>query len=119
MLHARLPLAAMLLLVVACNSSQSLSPEEAMVIGKWECNTRNGAIWLYAFSRNHKLTIRDVGGSRAASYGTWHVDGSDVVCITDRDQTGPTEPRTDRIPLAELEQAARAGTDPNARWQRL
>jgi len=90
-----------------------------MVVGKWECNTRNGAIWLYVFTRNRKVSIRDVAGSRAAMFGTWHGEGTDVVYILDRDHTGPIEPKTMRFPVAELEQAVPAGTDPNARWHRL
>lgn len=89
------------------------------MVGKWECNTYNGAVWLYTFSRNRKLSFRDVGGTRAADYGTWHVEGPDVVYTVDRDQNGPTEKKTTRFPLSELKNAPRDGTDPDARWHKL
>lgn len=106
-------------------SSPPLSPDEAMVVGKWRCNTPNGALRLYVFSRDHRVMIRylavDSFGhrSRAAMFGTWKVDGADVVYIVDRGDIGPAERTTTHIPISELRQAVRAGADPNARWDRL
>jgi hypothetical protein len=77
------------------------------------------------FSRDHKVTIRDVAfdafghGSRAAMFGTWQLDGTDVVYTLDRDQDGPMNTTTTRFPLSELKHAVPVGTDPNARWERL
>jgi hypothetical protein len=109
----------LLLAVAACGPTPPLSPEESFVVGKWECNTYNGAVWLYTFSRNRKLNFRDVAGSRAALHGTWHVEGTDVVYTVDRDQSGPREKKTTRFPLSELKNAPRNGTDPDARWHKL
>jgi hypothetical protein len=107
------------LLSISCAPSPPLSPDECFVVGKWKYNTYNGAIWFYVFSRNRKLSFRDVGGTRVALYGAWHVEGTDVVYTVDRDQNGPTEKETTRFPLLELKNAPPEGTDPEAKWHKL
>ena len=104
----------------ACGCAR-LSEEEALVVGQWQINTQNGAVWRYTFSRDYRVTIslpRDEtvdANQRDAKFdvvaaGTWHIDGNDVVYI---------EPeRTSRIPLSEL-RAARPFPSNEARWERM
>lgn len=104
-----------------------LQGDEAMIVGQWQCNTRNGAIWLFAFRRDHSVTLRNVAvdadGRKpsfdSAMFGTWNVDGIDLVYALDRDSHGTIIKKTTRIPLSEFKHAAPLGTDRDARWERM
>src|SRR5713101_4501602 len=72
-----------LLVLGACQRSA----DEAKVIGTWQCNPRNGKVWRYAFSSDHKAVLslphdesvdanlRDAQFDPVFS-GTWRLDGT-------------------------------------------
>jgi hypothetical protein len=106
----------------------ALSNDEATVVGQWQLNTFNGAVWRYTFRRNHTVTValprndsvdanRRNAGFVVVQSGTWSVEGRDVVYILKATDSVPA--RTTRFPLSELTQAVPFGTDINARWQRM
>lgn len=105
-----------------------LSNDEATVVGMWQLNTFNGAVWRYTFRRNHTVTVslpRDdsVNANRrdadfvVVQRGNWSIEGPEVVYTLNATDSVPA--RTTRFPLSELRQAVPFGTDINARWERM
>lgn len=98
-----------------------------VVIGRWQCNPRTGAVWRYTFYRNHTVTLSlphdDTvdANQRNAKFdvsltGTWHIEGDDLVYTTE--EKGPVPERTMRIRLSEFRNA-QYFPDKDARWERM
>ena len=124
--RSQLAVAAAVLLLTACG--WPLSDDEATVVGKWQLNTHNGAVWRYKFYRDHTLTVslphdHSVDAKqRNAKFnvvdsGTWRVDRSDVV-YTLKAQ-GQLPEKTTRFPLAELRAARRFPDREAPSWERM
>ena len=122
----QLAAAAAFLLLTACGPT--LSADEAMVVGKWQLNTHNGAVWRYSFYRDHTLTVSlphddavDANQRNAKFHvvdsGTWRVEGSEVVYTLKAE--GQLPERTTRFPLAELRAARRFPDRDAPRWERM
>jgi hypothetical protein len=74
------------LLLAACPRSSA----EAEVIGTWQYDPKNGAVWRYTFAPDHTVVLSiphddyvDVNLANAKfdpmTSGTWRLDGKDVV----------------------------------------
>ena len=118
--------AIMIFALSACGPQ--LSRDEQFVLGQWQINTRNGAVWRYRFYRDHTLTValpRDdtvdanerYAAFRVVDRGTWHIEGNDVV-YTLRAQ-GELPERTTRFPLEELRQARPFPDRDAPQWERM
>jgi len=123
---ARATGAILLFLLSACGPQ--LSKDERFVLGQWQINTRNGAVWRYMFYRDHTLTValpRDdtvdanerTAAFRVVGNGTWQIDGNEIV-YTLRAQ-GQIPERTTRFPLEELRQARPFPDRDAPRWERM
>jgi hypothetical protein len=116
-------------ILFAASSLACQRSEDAQVVGTWQCNPRNGAIWRMTFTADHKLILalpaEDTvdANRRDAKFkffmtGTWHIDGEDVVyTMEDKDHNIPKT--TTRMKLAEFKHAVPFGTDREAYLERM
>src|SRR4051794_13354242 len=116
MLTARIAFIFLAISSFACQRS-----EDAQVVGTWQCNPRNGAIWRMTFTADHKLIlglpVDDMvdANRRDAKFkflmaGTWHIDGEDVVyTMEDKERNIPKT--TTRMKLADFKHAVPFGTN--------
>jgi hypothetical protein len=112
--------------LTSCHPSKPLSSDEALVVGRWQCNPRNGAVWRITFSRDHTAVFslphddsvdankRDAKFDRSFK-ATWWIDGDQLV-YADADQ--PTKEKA-KIKLSEFKTATPFGSDPNAYLERM
>src|SRR6266513_1225154 len=108
-------------IVLATTSFGCQRSQDAEVIGTWQCNPRNGAIWRMTFTRDHNLVLAlpadetlDVN-QRNAKFrffvaGTWRIEGDDVVYTVEDKEHGIPKTTT-RMKLADFKRAKAFGTD--------
>ena len=117
-----------ILFLLLCACGPRLSNDERFVLGQWQINTRNGAVWRYMFYRDHTLTValpRDDtvdanernAAFRVVGKGTWQIEGNDVVYTLGAQ--GEIPERTTRFPLEELRQARLFPDRDAPRWERM
>ena len=91
---------------VACQRSQN----DSKIIGTWQYNTRNGALWRYAFAPDHTFVLyidqddaegKETGAFRRFCSGTWRFDG-DVLIDTIEDRTAGIPRTTTRTKILEF-----------------
>jgi hypothetical protein len=116
-------------ILLAASSLACQRSKDAQVVGTWQCNPRNGAIWRMTFTGDHKVVLalpadENVDANqRDAKFkfftvGTWRIDGDDVV-YTVEDKGHNIPKTTTRMKLADFKNAAAFGTNREAYLERL
>jgi|SRR5882724_4980109 len=116
-------------LLLAASSSACQHSVDAEVVGTWQCNPRNGAIWRMTFTADHKVILAlPADGTvdanrRDAKFkffmaGTWHIDGEDLV-YTMEDKEREIPKTTTRMKLVDFKHAVPFGTDREAYLERM